>query len=428
MTKIDVQDEVKRWRNEEIISDYQADRILDLYKNEKSKDIKIKDKLSNLIYIIAGLCMCLGIITIISFNWSMFDVEIRTFIGLLPLIFSSALCVFALVKNTSDGFNNFVVTVNIGAVMASIALIGQIFHINGSMFSYSITVAILILPMMYIFKSPISIFAFTILTTVAICSKESDVFTADLILLGLTLISFALTLYFSKNNKTKHHINKVIYSLVQILLCLNTILFVLIPIVENLVNDEINIVICALIYIRVYEFILELIYKKLDIDFGTELFKLASNIIIIIYVWIGFSFDSTIDFNVIIFLLMIFGIFISHCKLKDKLITNTEIFYIMACIFQILCWTVPFFVSDITIVLTLIWYLIIAIKYKDYSIGIKVFNVSIVYILIKFFISDSNLMVKAIVLIVVAIVMLIANKILKGRKAELISDEDKYEK
>lgn len=412
MKRVDLNKEVKRWRSEDIISEEQENRILSLYQVSSSD----KDRIQQLVYIIAGLCMALGIITIISYNWSNFGQNIQLFIGLLPLCISAVLCVYAYVKGDNLGFQHFVVLINIGAVMASMALVGQIFHLGGNLYSYSVVVALLILPMFYIFASQITLVVFAILTGTATSyhmyySYENSI---PVMLVVLSAILFMITVYISKDKSIKvtpfmHLV--VCFSMIQLLRGISILGFTFL--------DNTMIVIVVL---KVYDFILTVLYKKTVIDIDITIIRKVLSIYIIgiafFFLLLGSTTPDFIQFNTTLFAIVLIGIFPSMANIKDRIYYHMDILYTMFCLYLFLCFLNIAIAVDVMIILTLLWYLFISVQKKDYSLGIKVFNGTGLYIIVKFFVWENNLMLKAIVLVIISIILLVTNRIVRSKYNE----------
>lgn len=95
-----------------------------------------------------------GIVLLIAHNWDELAREIRTFIAFLPLLIAQALAVFVLLRRNESGpWREAIAVLDIGAVAASISLIGQTYQIQGSFPEFLQTWLLLILPVVYILRT-----------------------------------------------------------------------------------------------------------------------------------------------------------------------------------------------------------------------------------------------------------------------------------
>ncbi|MFL9844131.1 DUF2157 domain-containing protein [Flavobacterium rhizosphaerae] len=95
----------------------------------------------------------LGIILLFAHNWDNFTKTTRTLLAFLPLVIAQALAVYTYIKNKSRGWQETAATLLLFAVGACIALISQIYNIPGDIHTYTATLILLCLPLVYIFRS-----------------------------------------------------------------------------------------------------------------------------------------------------------------------------------------------------------------------------------------------------------------------------------
>ncbi len=414
MSKIRLESEIEIWKKEEFISEEQAEKILDYYKGNIKVKKNFKENMSSLLYILAGVCMALGIIAIISYNWSYFGMIERVIIGLMPVVLSAGLCIYAYIKKSDTGFVNFVVLTNCGAVIASIALIGQIFHLNGSLYSLLIVTAGLIFFMFFVFESLSTIIIFTLLTTVGVIySLEIKEF--SFILFIYTVAILLLGIYQGKFLDRNFIVRQKVSNFVNLAVCFSLYLLFVPKFLEN-VDEFIFLMAVAVILLRFYEYAMIILYEKLEIPIDLVILKKFNKILIIITILFGLFEVEVQEFH-IIYLFVIGGLFLSKGTLKERMQDDFNIFYCLFCLFVILSGLIAFY-ADVVIITSLVLYATKAVKRNDYRLGVKVFNTAIFYIVVKFFMSSADLMVKAILLIVISIILLVVNKIFRGKKYE----------
>ena len=95
-----------------------------------------------------------GIVLLIAHNWDELSRGVRTAIAFLPLLLAQALAVFVLLRrNESAPWREAVAVLDIGAVATAISLISQTYQIQGSFAEFLQTWLLLILPVVYIFRT-----------------------------------------------------------------------------------------------------------------------------------------------------------------------------------------------------------------------------------------------------------------------------------
>jgi uncharacterized membrane protein len=95
-----------------------------------------------------------GIILILAHNWDDLSRPLRAIISLLPLLASYTICGYTLArKSGSLLWRETAATANLVALAAAIALIAQTYNIPGDLAHYLVTLSILALPAIYLFRS-----------------------------------------------------------------------------------------------------------------------------------------------------------------------------------------------------------------------------------------------------------------------------------
>ena len=130
---------------EGIISKENADDIRQYYqsKNEGS---------SNRLFLVFGLLgavlVGLGIILIIANNWDSFSKVTKTVLAFVPLVIGQGFCTYSLLKMPDNKtWREAASSFTFFAVGAGIALISQIYHIQGSTAEFLLTWMLLTLPL-----------------------------------------------------------------------------------------------------------------------------------------------------------------------------------------------------------------------------------------------------------------------------------------
>jgi uncharacterized membrane protein len=116
--------------------------------------------------VLGSLLIGLGLILIVAHNWDDFSRATRTVLALAPVLSGQALVWHALRKGPEAlGWREGSAVFLACALCACVALISQIYHIEGSMEGYLLTCALLILPLLYLPGSAITALGFLALVT-----------------------------------------------------------------------------------------------------------------------------------------------------------------------------------------------------------------------------------------------------------------------
>ena len=151
----------------------------------------------NLIYVLGTAILALGVILIIAYNWTDFPKFMRLFIGFAPLLASGALACWYLKTKAvrADFWREIIAVLNITGVITSIAVVSQVYQINGNFADFIRTVFFLTALLPFIFNSSFAavvniVFMFLILAN----SRHSEPFIESIYLtvLGLFLAYKAL--------------------------------------------------------------------------------------------------------------------------------------------------------------------------------------------------------------------------------------------
>ncbi|MCC5912908.1 MAG: DUF2157 domain-containing protein [Balneolaceae bacterium] len=140
--------------NAEVISQETADRISSYY-NKKSE--QSGNRLFLVFGILGALLVGLGIILIMAHNWDELSRPVKTGVAFLPLITGQLLCGYVFLKKPESipwrESSSLFLFLSVGA---SIALMGQIYNIPGSLGPFLLTWMVLCLPLIYVMKSSIT--------------------------------------------------------------------------------------------------------------------------------------------------------------------------------------------------------------------------------------------------------------------------------
>ena len=152
--------EIESWQESQIISEETANTLRTMYQPKKSIGLLIV-----LFSIIGSLLIGMGIVLVSANNWwYSLPLSVKTFIGFLPLLISQIVVLYVYkYKMNSVAFRESAALLNMAGVFASIALVGQIFHLPGDFTNYLLVCGILFLPTMLVMNaiSPLIIYYWT---------------------------------------------------------------------------------------------------------------------------------------------------------------------------------------------------------------------------------------------------------------------------
>lgn len=149
--------EIDRWQEGRIVSEETAETLRAMYQPKKSISLLIV-----LFSIIGSVLIGMGVVLVCANNWwYALPLSVKTFIGFLPLLLSQAVVLYVYkYKMHSVAFRESAALLNMAGVFASIALVGQIFHLPGDFTNYLFVCGVLFLPTMLVMKaiSPLAIY------------------------------------------------------------------------------------------------------------------------------------------------------------------------------------------------------------------------------------------------------------------------------
>lgn len=155
------------WVKEGIISSEQQAHI------EQWLDAR-QGKLPGMIFwisMLAGVLVALGIMLIVGHNWDNFPHGVRVFLSLLPALIGTGTLLFAAFRR----FDNLI-WMEMGSALqmiglgTSIALISQVYQVNGSMESYLFSWLLVFTPTQILFSGRLSLLLYLIFSTWFVCA------------------------------------------------------------------------------------------------------------------------------------------------------------------------------------------------------------------------------------------------------------------
>lgn len=147
--------ELPRLREEGVLSEYYAEALREYYESgEGAREPGARLTPVLLFSILGALLVGGGVILVLGHNWSELSRGVRTVLALLPLMVTQAVGGWVLLRRgASLVWRETVATLNVLMVASSIALIGQTYHIPGSMEGFLLTWLLLMIPVIYCFRA-----------------------------------------------------------------------------------------------------------------------------------------------------------------------------------------------------------------------------------------------------------------------------------
>ncbi|MCS6904476.1 MAG: DUF2157 domain-containing protein [Bacteroidia bacterium] len=193
--KTSFEQELQEWIKENIITEAQAQKILDRYSRYFGDELPFYKRSSFIISTLGVIIVAMGVILFISYNWDSFPIGLRFAIGLLPLLFAQGLTILLYKRKQK-------VQAEIAAFFASlmlgvnIFLQAQIFHISAYFPDGFLWWLIGSLPLVYIFRSTLIGLFCDLLFSSWILMQNT--FEKPAILIGMIIWGYLFLQYLSK--------------------------------------------------------------------------------------------------------------------------------------------------------------------------------------------------------------------------------------
>lgn len=128
--------------------------------------------------ILGSLLVGAGIILLVAHNWDFLSRPIRCGIAFAPLVLSQALATFVLLRrNESAPWRESAAILNVAAIGTAIALVSQIYQIQGDFARFILVWMLLAIPVVYLLRTSAGLAAYFIGTMIwVLSSKTGDFF------------------------------------------------------------------------------------------------------------------------------------------------------------------------------------------------------------------------------------------------------------
>lgn len=146
-----LQDNIKELIEAGVIDWKTGDKINKYYENKQSKN---SNRVLVFFGILGSLLVGLGIILIVAHNWDRLSTSIKTLLAFTPLVLGQVIClVLKIKKNESQTWKEAASVFLFFAIGAAIAMVGQIWQIEGDVHQFVFTWLVLALPIMFLMPS-----------------------------------------------------------------------------------------------------------------------------------------------------------------------------------------------------------------------------------------------------------------------------------
>lgn len=138
-----------------VIDEKIASDISQYYMN-KGKNVS-NNKIVLAFAIIGSVFVGLGTIVLIAYNWHFFNKSVKLFFSLLPLISSSACGLYVVLKkNKQQIWKESVSIIQFFTIGASLAMISQIYQLQGETYQFVLLWVITALPLLFLYNSKVT--------------------------------------------------------------------------------------------------------------------------------------------------------------------------------------------------------------------------------------------------------------------------------
>ncbi len=129
-------------------------RQIEIYFSTKKENAP--NRFTVILGILGALLAGLGIVLVVAHNWDELNRLIKTIFSFLPLIIGQVLCIYTLLKqNKNVVWQECSATILFFAIISSISLISQVYHIDGKLSDFLLTCMLLSAPLIYIMPSSV---------------------------------------------------------------------------------------------------------------------------------------------------------------------------------------------------------------------------------------------------------------------------------
>lgn len=387
-----ISSESAEWVQEGIILPEQQVQILNRYQAAKSGNAFLI-----LFSIIGSLLIGAGIILIFATNWWRMPVVAKLLVAFLPLLASQALCLFtAKKKYHSVAFCEGTATFLSLSFFATMALIGQVFHLASDLRSYLLVCGSFALPAAYLFHSKT---ALSIFVVCALYSAQDWPF-------ALLFFLASLPLFYLEIRRSQHQgILGYLLILLSGLICL---------VVCTAMREP---WLAVVLSIGVALLLLDVVFQRISqVEFFTPA-KLVGSIFIALTLYIaGFDFSGSSSYEpVLIVVVFLCGVYAVLRWRTFHGLSPTDSFVISAAILSVNVQIMGIMANLLLFALGVFF-----IVYGSKSLRLAYLNIGMLFLVllisIRFFDSSLSLPAKGVAFIFLGIAFLVVNIVITRKR------------
>ena len=148
-------EELETLQSEKIIDAATAGKISEYYSLETANLYRkgVRSYFLLALVLIGSLLISAGVILLFAYNWDMLPKHLRVGLSFVPFVFSVLFGSYTIAKDKDIRFREFAALFSSASFAVLVALISQIYNINGSAADFAKLLLLFSLPIVYIFKS-----------------------------------------------------------------------------------------------------------------------------------------------------------------------------------------------------------------------------------------------------------------------------------
>ncbi|QZE15845.1 DUF2157 domain-containing protein [Halosquirtibacter laminarini] len=177
-----------------LLSEEHAEQIVLYYKNKTKRPVVSQS--TTLAYsIIGALLVGIGVIDLFAHNWDQFSKLLKVVLSLLPLLIGQVFCgIILFSKKDFSRWKEAASSFLFLAIGASIALVSQVYHMEGNLGSFFLWWIIPALPLLYLMRSYVSIMLYMVGALVVLFASFSEPQIFQYYLTGIALFGAVIPL------------------------------------------------------------------------------------------------------------------------------------------------------------------------------------------------------------------------------------------
>lgn len=188
--------EMKTWEEQKLVEKETIDKLKNYYEMKSENE---QNKLGAVLSIFGSILIGLGILLVLAKNWGYFPRGQKIIITLLPFLLGSGLGMFVIKKELKGQLKEVAAIFSALGIFIAMMMHAQIYNILYEDWIIFLIIAILVLPLVYLYNSTLTLAMYLALITVAMFSADNIGLWAKV---GIGIISIGISIpYVLKNYK-----------------------------------------------------------------------------------------------------------------------------------------------------------------------------------------------------------------------------------